>query len=142
MLFISFNKKLLLKFFLFLFFIICLLNPSFALAFETSDPSVSLLQNRISNNFSRKYCKAIKNGFSKDEAMKSSIVKTENIISFSYNPQKKWIEKNDLANQISLQVVNDCGWTFGLIGKEGVDYFKSYFLEIYEKTTPEKNFSR
>ena len=109
MLFISFNKKLLLKFFLFLFFIICLLNPSFALAFETSDPSVSLLQNRISNNFSRKYCKAIKNGFSKDEAMKSSIVKTENIISFSYNPQKKWIEKNDLANQISLQVVNDCG---------------------------------
>ena len=119
-----------------------LLNPSIGLAFDTSDPSVSLLQNRISNNFSRKYCKAIQNGFSKDEAMKSAIVKTENIISFSYNPQKKWIEKSDLANQISLQVVNDCGWSFGLIGKEGVDYFKLYFLEIYEKTTPDKNFSR
>ena len=119
-----------------------LFNPSIGLAFETSDPSVSLLQNRISNNFSSKYCKDIQNGFSKDEAMKSAIVKTENIISFSYNPQKKWIEKDDLANQISLQVVNDCGWSFGLIGKEGVDYFKSYFLEIYEKTTPEKNFSR
>ena len=74
--------------------------------------------------------------------MKSAIVKTENIISFSYNPQKKWIEKSDLANQISSQVVNDCGWSFGLIGKEGIDYFKSYFLEIYEKTTPDKNFSR
>jgi len=142
MLFISFNKKLLLKSFLLLIFLIYLLNPSFALAFETSDPSVSLLQNRISNNFSKKFCKAIQNGFSKDEAMKSSIVKTENIISFSYNPQKKWIEKDDLAKQISLQVVNDCGWTFGLIGKDGVDYFKSYFLEIYEKTTPDKNFSR
>ena len=142
MLFISFNKKLLLKSFLLLIFLIYLLNPSFALAFETSDPSVSLLQNRISNNFSKKFCKAIQNGFSKDEAMKSSIVKTENIISFSYNPQKKWIEKNDLANQIALQVVNDCGWSFGLIGKEGVEYFKSYFLEIYEKTTPDKNFSR
>ena len=112
------------------------------IAFDSSDPSVSLLQNRISNNFSRKYCKAVQNGFSKDEAMKSAIVKTENIISFSYNPQKKWIEKDDLANQISLQVVNDCGWSFGLIGKEGVNYFKSYFLEIYEKTTPDKNFSR
>ena len=112
------------------------------LAFDTSDPSVSLLQNRISNNFARKYCKAIQNGFSKDEAMKSAIVKTENIISFSYNPQKKLIEKDDLANQISLQVVNDCGWAFGLYGIEGVDYFKSYFLEIYEKTTPDKNFSR
>ena len=128
--------------FSFLLFIVCLLRPSISLAFDTSDPSVSLLQNRISNNFSRKYCKAIQNGFSKDEAMKNAIVKTENIISFSYNPQKKWIEKDDLANQISLQVVNDCGRSFGLIGKEGINYFKSYFLEIYEKTTPDKNFTR
>ena len=125
-----------------LLFIIFLLNHLEGFAFDTSDPSVSLLQNRISNNFSRKYCKAIQNGFSKDEAMKSAIVKTENIISFSYNPQKKWIEKDDLANQISLQVVNDCGWSFGLIGKEGINYFKSYFLEIYDKTTPDKNLSR
>ena len=126
----------------FLFFIVYLLKPCIGLAFDTSDPSVSLLQNRISNNFSRKYCVAIQNGFSKDEAMKSAIVKTENIIYFSFNPQKKWIEKSDLANQISLKVVNDCGWSFGLVGKEGVNYFKSYFLEIYEKTTPDKNFSR
>ena len=132
-----------LKFFFSLFFLIVyLFNPSIGLAFDTSDPSVSLLQNRISNNFSRKYCKAIQNGFSKDEAMKSAIVKTENIISFSYNPQKKWIEKSDLANQISLKVVNDCGRSIGLIGKEGVNYFKLYFLEIYEKTTPDKKFSR
>ena len=131
------------KFFLGLFLIVInLSNPNIGLAFDTSDPSVSLLQNRISNNFSREYCKAIQNGFSKDEAMKSSILKTENIISFSFNPQKKWIEKDDLANQISLRVVNDCGWSFGLIGKEGINYFKSYFLEIYEKTTPDKNFSR
>ena len=132
-----------LKFFFGLFLVIIFhLKPARGLAFDTSDPSVSLLQNRISNNFSRKYCTAIQNGFSKDEAMKSAIVKTENIISFSYNPQKKWIEKSDLANQISLQVVNDCGRSIGLIGKDGVNYFKSYFLEIYEKTTPDKNFSR
>ena len=129
-------------FFVFLLFMIYLVKPPIGLAFDTSDPSVSLLQNRITNNFSREYCKAIQNGFSKDEAMKSAIVKTENIVSFSYNPQKKWIEKSDLANQISLQVVNDCGDSIGLIGKEGVKYFKSYFLEIYEKTTPDKNFSR
>ena len=102
----------------FLFFIVYLLKPSIGLAFDTSDPSVSLLQNRITDNFSRKYCNAIKNGFSKDEAMKSAIVKTENIISFSYNPQKKWIEKSDLANQISLQVVNDCGRSIGFIVKD------------------------
>ena len=132
-----------LKFFFgLLLFINFQLKPAIGAAFDTSDPSVSLLQNRISNNFSKKYCNAIQNGFSKDEAMKSAIVKTENIISFSYNPQKKWIEKSDLANQISLQVVNNCGPSFGLIGKDGINYFKSYFLEFYEKTTPAKNFSR
>ena len=134
---------LLLKlFFVFLILLFILLNPLVGFAFDKSDPSVSLLQNRISNNFSRKYCRAIQNGFSKDEAMKTAIVKTENIISFSYNPQKKWIEKDDLASQISFRVVNDCGRSFGLIGQEGINYFKSYFLEIYEKTTPDKNFSR
>ena len=118
------------------------LKPLISLAIPTTDPNASLLQNRISRNFSKKYCSAIQNGFSKDEAMKTAIIKTENIISFSYNPQKKWIEKDDLANQISIQVINNCGWSFGLIGKEGINYFKSYFLEIYEKTTPDKNLSR
>ena len=132
-----------LKFFIGLFFLLVyFLNPNTGLAFEKSDPSVSLLQNRISNNFSRKYCdKAIQNGFSKDEAMKNAIVK-QKISSLFLIIHKKWIEKDDLANQISLQVVNDCGRSFGLIGKEGINYFKSYFLEIYEKTTPDKNFTR
>jgi len=129
-------------FFGLIFYAVVLLNPLFTLASDTSDPTVSLLQNRISKNFTKKFCTAIQNGLSKDEAMTSAIIKTENIVSFSYNPQKKRIEKEDLANQISIKVIKDCGWSFGLIGKEGIDYFKSYFLEIYEKTTPEKNLSK
>ena len=120
---------------------VVLIQPSALYASHTSDPTVTLLQNKIANNFSKKFCNSIQNGLSKDEAMTSAIIKTENIISFSYNPQKKWIEKEDLANQISLKVINNCGWSFGLIGKEGIDYFKSYFLEFYDKTTPEKKLS-
>ena len=127
--------------FSFIIFSIVLLHPLNTFASHTSDPTVSLLQSRISKNFSRKFCNAILNGFSKDEAMTSAIIKTENIASFLYNPQKKWIEKDDLANQISIKVINQCGWSFGLGGKEGIDYFKSYFLEIYEKTTPERKLS-
>ena len=127
--------------FTYVFFAVVFLHPLSTFASQTSDPTVSLLQNRISKNFSKKFCNAIQNGLSKDEAMTSSIVKTENIVSFSYNPQKKWIEKEDLANQISIKVINDCGWSFGLMGKEGIDYFKSYFLEIYDKTTPDKKLS-
>ena len=66
--------KILFGIFISLFF---LSNPSAILAIDANtDPNVSLLQNRISNNFSKKYCKAVENGFSKDEAMKSAIVKT------------------------------------------------------------------
>ena len=126
-------------FFSFVILGIILLNPLISFASHTTDPTVSLLQNRISKSFSKKFCSAIQNGLSKDEAMRSAIIKTENIVSFSYNPQKKWIEKEDLANQISIKVINDCGWSFGLMGKEGTNYFKSYFLEIYDKTTPDKN---
>ena len=124
-----------------MFFAFVLLHPLITFASHTSDPTVSLLQSRISKNFSNKFCNAIQNGLSKDESMTSAMIKTENIVSFSYNPQKKWIEKEDLANQISIKVINDCGWSFGLIGKEGLDYFKSYFLEIYDKTSPEKKLS-
>ena len=127
--------------FSFIFLAVVLLQPLPTFATHTSDPTVSLLQSRISKNFSKKFCNSIQNGFSKDEAITSAIIKTENIISFSYNPQKKWIEKEDLANQISINVVNECGWSFGLVGKEGINYFKSYFLEIYDKTTPEKKLS-
>ena len=130
------------KFIVLLILSFLLLNPLIAMALNISDPSVSLLQNRISNNFTSKFCRAIKNGYSKDEAMTSAIIKTENIIAFSFNPQKKWIEPDDLANQISLEVINNCGWSFGLVGKEGINYFKSYFMEVYQKTTPDKNFSR
>ena len=62
------------------------------------------------------------------------------------SPERKVIEspiiwKEDLANQISIKVINECGWSFGLNGKDGIDYFRSYFLEIYDKTTPEKKLS-
>ena len=124
-----------------IFILVVFLHPLTSYGSHITDPTVSLLQSRISNNFAKKFCNSIQNGLSKDEAMTSAIIKTENIVSFSYNPQKKLIEKEDLANQISFKVINDCGWSFGLIGKEGIDYFKSYFLEIYEKTTPEKKLS-
>ena len=125
-------------------FIYCIFTFVFPIrvnALKATNPSVIGLQKRISNNFSRKYCKAIESGFSKDEAMRSAIIETENIVSFSLNPQKKLILVEDLANQISIQVINKCGWSFGLIGKEGINYFKKYFLEINEKTTPNKNLS-
>ena len=127
--------------FVFIYSIVTFVLPPRVNALKTTNPSVIGLQKRISNNFSRKYCKAIESGFSKDEAMRSAIIETENIVSFSLNPQKKLILIEDLANQISIQVINKCGWSFGLSGKEGINYFKKYFLEINEKTTPNKKLS-
>ena len=116
-------------------------NPSPCFSSQVTNPSALALRDRISNNFSYKYCKGIDSGFSKDQAMRSAIIETENIVAFSINPQKKFILKDDLANQISIKVINKCGWTFGLTGKEGINYFKKYFLEINDKTTPNKKLS-
>ena len=127
--------------FLLLLLIINLQYPFRAIASSSTDPSVLGLQNRISNNFSKKYCKSIEIGFSKDEAMRSAIIDTENIVAFSLNPQKRWIAKEDLAKQISINIINNCGWSLGLTGKQGIDYFQKYFLEINEKITPNKKLS-
>ena len=129
------------NFILILILLFAWLIPIKVIASPSTDPSVIGLRDRISNNFTHKYCNAIDSGFSKDEAMRSAIVETENIVAFSLNPQKKWISKEDLAEQISIKVINTCGWNFGLVGKEGIDYFKNYFLEINEKTTPNKKLS-
>ena len=120
---------------------ILLINPIQGFSSTATNPSAIALRNRISNNFSNKYCKGIESGFSKDQAMRSAIIDTENIVAFSINPQKKFILKDDLASQISIKVINKCGWSFGLSGKEGINYFKKYFLEINEKTTPNKKLS-
>ena len=123
--------------------IICILiiKPNEGFTSTTTNESAIGLMNRISNNFSNKYCKGIESGFSKYQAMRSAIIETENIVAFSINPQKKFILKDDLASQISIKVINKCGWSFGLSGKEGINYFKKYFLEINEKTTPNKKLS-
>ena len=73
--------------------------------------------------------------------MRSAIIDTENIVAFSLNPQKRWIAKEDLAKQISINIINNCGWSLGLTGKQGIDYFQKYFLEINEKITPNKKLS-
>ena len=130
------------KFFISLLFTsILVIYPIAGFSSTTVNPSAIALRNRISNNFSSKYCKGIESGFSKDQAMRSAIIDTENIVAFSINPQKKYILKDDLASQISIKVINKCGWSFGLTGKEGISYFKKYFLEINEKTTPNKKLS-
>ena len=120
---------------------ILIINPLKGFTSTTTNASAIGLMNRISNNFSNKFCKGIESGFSKDQAMRSAIIETENIVAFSLNPQKKFIFKEDLANQISIKVINKCGWSFGLTGKDGINYFKKYFLEINEKTTPNKKLS-
>ena len=52
------------------------LKPASTLSLTTTDPNADLLQNRISKNFSKKFCRAVQNGLSKDEAMTSAIIKT------------------------------------------------------------------
>ena len=69
-------------------FSILIINPIEGFSSTATNPSAIALRNRISNNFSNKYCKGIESGFSKDQAMRSAIIETENIVAFSINPQK------------------------------------------------------
>tara|TARA_Y100001970_G_C14255013_1_gene874622 strand:+ start:2728 stop:3153 length:426 start_codon:yes stop_codon:yes gene_type:complete len=136
-------QKLLTKLFIYILiiFISSASMPTYVYASHLSEIRMTGLTNKISNIFSRKYCNFINNGYSKDEAMNAAIKDTENVITFSINPQAQYLSQNKLADQIAIKVVSKCGWSFGLIGKRGIHYFKNYFLEVSKKISPNRNLS-
>ena len=97
------------------------------------------LQEKVAKGYSSKLCNGIGIGISKEGATKLAI--TENMES-RFNPSlwfelassgKSNLEKIDedkLAEIISENVINDCGYALGLSGQKGVDSFKSYFVSI------------
>ncbi len=110
--------------------------------------NISKLENKIAKNYSSKFCNAIGIGISKDGAMKLSI--NENLdpkfnsslwleLAFSGKENLKKINKEDLAEKISENVIRDCGAAIGLSGQNGEVKFKEYFVSIRDILENSKN---
>ena len=115
-----------------IFGLIILFSPNIVflsteMVFASEDQN-SALVNKISSDFTKKFCNSIGFGLSKESAMKFSF--SENKEVFKNRKGIKNINKELLANKISTSVINGCGYQLNLFGDKDIEEFANFYLSI------------
>ena len=86
----------------------------------------SVLIKKVAKSYTKKFCNSIGFGLSKESAMNFSLKENNQV----FNKRKGFnqINKELLAEEISLAVVEKCGYPINLSGEKGVLEFKTYYL--------------
>ena len=110
-----------------LFFFMCstliLFHTEESYASESVD---SVLIKKASQSYTKKFCNSIGFGLSKESAMNFSLKENNQV----FNKRKEFnhINKELLAEEIAIEVVEKCGYPIKLLGDKGIVEFKSYYL--------------
>ena len=125
-------KKITLKLSAFIFFICSTLiifhtEESFASEISEAD-----LIKKVSKSYTNKFCNSVGFGLSQESAMNFSLKENNQI----FNKRKEFnnINKELLAEEIAIQVVEKCGYPINLSGDKGVMEFKNYYLSKDEES--------
>ena len=82
---------------------------------------------KISKDYTKKFCNSIAFGLSKESAMNFSIAENKQVFKNKKGVNK--INKEILAEQIAISTVENCGYIINLKGQKGIEEFKSYYLD-------------
>ena len=91
-----------------------------------SESNNSIFIKKVSKAYTKKFCNAIGFGLSKDSAMNFSLEENNQV--FKKRSEFKNIDKESLAEEIAIKVIENCGYPLDLSGEEGIEDFKSYYL--------------
>ena len=86
----------------------------------------SILIKKVSQSYTNKFCNSIGFGLSKESSMKFSLKENNQV----FNKRKEFnnINKELLAEEIAISVVEKCGYPINLSGEKGILEFKNYYL--------------
>tara|TARA_Y100001968_G_C19448906_1_gene767166 strand:+ start:484 stop:888 length:405 start_codon:yes stop_codon:yes gene_type:complete len=132
----DFFKKITLRLFAFIFLIcsvLILFHTEESYASENVD---SGLIKKASKSYTKKFCNSIGFGLSKESAMNFSIKENNQV----FNKRKGFnnINKELLAEEAAIAVIEKCGYQINLSGDKGVQEFKSYYLSKDKETSGNK----
>ena len=118
-------------------FICILITSSAFITFHTevlyaSEIDQSNLIKKVSKDYTKKFCNSIGFGLSKESAMIFSIKENKQV--FRKMKEINNINKDLLAKEIAISVVEKCGYPINLNGEEGILEFKNYYLSKYKET--------
>ncbi len=94
--------------------------------FAYSDKQNNKLIERISKDYTKKFCNGIGFGLSKDSAM--NFANKENNLTFQNKKGIESINKELLANKIAILVIDTCGYPINLKGEEGIKKFENEYI--------------
>ena len=121
-------KKVILVFFLlFCFFsltFICFCSEVLADSEKQNDQLIE----KISKDYRKKFCNGIAFGLSKESAM--NFANKENYLIFHDKKGMDTLNKTILANQIAIEVVENCGYLVILRGQEGISRFENDLISM------------
>ena len=120
-------KKLIGSFFLFVILSgnIFFIQTDIAYSLEAKD---SNLIEKISKDYTKKFCNSIGFGLSRESAMNFSFSENKEI--FKNRKGIKNIDKELLAQKIASSVIEGCGYQLDLYGDKDIKEFANYFLSI------------
>ena len=81
---------------------------------------------KVSKSYTNKFCNAIGFGLSKESAMKFSFEENRQV--FKKRKEINNINKELLAEEIAISVVEKCGYPIKLSGDDGIKEFKNYYI--------------
>tara|TARA_B100000579_G_C22354867_1_gene631162 strand:+ start:96 stop:482 length:387 start_codon:yes stop_codon:yes gene_type:complete len=119
-------REITLRVFAFVFFVCSTLIIFHTQELYASENVESVLIKKVSKSYTKKFCNAIGFGLSKESAM--SFALKENNQVFSKRKDFNNINKELLAEETAIEVIEKCGYPINLSGDEGIQEFKSYFL--------------
>ena len=115
--------SMLFAFILFIYSTLAIVHTEELYASESND---SVLLKKVSQSYTKKFCNSIGFGLSKESAMNFSLKENNQV--FNKRKGMDSINKELLAEEIAIAVVEKCGYPINLSGEKGVLEFKSYYL--------------
>ena len=119
-------KSIIVSMFSFIFIVLTILISFQAEVLYASESDNSVFIKKVSTAYTRKFCNAIGFGLSKESAMDFSL--EENKQAFKKRKEMGNVNKELLAEEIGISVIEKCGYPLNLSGEEGIIEFKNYYL--------------
>ena len=120
-------KKLIGSFFLFVILSgnIFFIQTDIAYSLEAKD--FNLIE-KISKDYTKKFCNSIGFGLSRESAMRFSFSENKEI--FKNRKGFKNIDKELLSQKIASSVIDGCGYQLNLYGEKDIEEFANYYLSF------------
>jgi len=119
-------KKIISDLFSIILVLFITLIPVHAKVVYASENDNSVFIKKVSKSYTNKFCNSIGFGLSKESAMNFSL--EENKKSFAKRKEINSINKELLAEEIAISVIEQCGYPLDLSGEKGILEFKNYYL--------------